>query len=71
MIKRAYLRLWESLVWVRQRGSFDQWEKCTFAELGVTPVKESGKKSPKGRKIEESVRVKKVPQGPGEDHQWL
>lgn len=71
MIKRAYLRLWESLVWVRSRRCSDQWEKCTFAELGVTPLVESGKKSRKARKIEGSVRVKKVPQGLGEDHQWL
>jgi hypothetical protein len=71
LVRRAYSRLWETLVWVRPRRDSDQWEKCTFAELEVVPEVESGKKSRKEKKKQSVARVEELPQGQTGDMQWL
>jgi hypothetical protein len=71
LIRRAYSRLWESLVWVRPRRDSDQWEKCTFAEIEVVPELESGKKSRKEKKKQAVARLEDLSQGQTRDMQWL
>jgi hypothetical protein len=71
LVKRAYSRLWESLVWVRPKRDSDQWEKCTFAELGEVPQVESEKKSRKEKKKQAVSRVMELPQGRAGDTRWL
>jgi len=71
LIKRAYARLWESLVWVRPRRDSDLWEKCTFAELDEVPQVESEKKSRKEKKKQAVSRVGELSQGKIMDMQWL
>jgi hypothetical protein len=71
LVKRAYSRLWESLVWVRPKRDSDLWEKCTFAELDEVPQVESEKKSRKDKKKQAVSRVGELPQGKTVDAQWL
>jgi hypothetical protein len=71
LVKRAYSRLWESLVWVRPKRDSDQWEKCTFAELDEVPQVESEKKSRKEKKKQAVSRVGELSQGKTVDTQWL
>ena len=71
LVRRAYMRLWESLVWVRPRRDSDQWEKCTFAELDGVPEAENGKKSRKEKKKQAVARVGELPRGETGDTQWL
>jgi len=71
LVKRAYSRLWESLVWARPRRDPDQWEKCTFAELDGVPVAENGKKSRKEKKKQAVARVVELARGETGDTQWL
>ena len=71
LVRRAYSRLWESLVWVRPKRDSDQWEKCTFAELDGIPEAEIGKKSRKEKKKQAVARVEELPQGNIEDTHWL
>ena len=71
LVRRAYSRLWESLVWVRPKRDSDQWEKCTFAELDGIPEAEIGKKSRKAKKKQAVVRVGELPKGSIGDTYWL
>jgi hypothetical protein len=71
LLRRAYQRLWENLVWVRPRGDgSDQWEVCTFAELEERPLKlGTGKKSRKEKKQGSSNSVTAV--GEEANMHWL
>jgi len=71
LLRRTYIKLWESLPWVRPRPGSDQWEVCRFEEIDEVPVEQSGKKSRKERKKKVGPRQASFPEGDDLDNHWL